>query len=45
MNAVGYSKETVTTQANDMRRLGAAYSNFDQLPEGQSLEPITASLA
>jgi len=45
MEAEGYSKATVNTQANDIRRLDTAYGNLEDLPEGLSLESIRSSLA
>ena len=45
MGAESYSTATINTQMTDVRRLDKAYGNLDDLPEGQTLASIRASLA
>jgi hypothetical protein len=44
LEAKDYSTATVSTQLNAARRLDAAYGTLDDLPNGQSLDSIRASL-
>jgi hypothetical protein len=45
MEAEGYSKTTVSTQMTDVRRIEKEYGDLDNLPGGQTLKSIRASLA
>ncbi|MBP2238688.1 hypothetical protein J2Z31_005229 [Sinorhizobium kostiense] len=45
LEAEGYSTATINTQMADVRRLDRAYGNLNDLPDGQTLASIRASLA
>lgn len=44
MEAEGYSTNTINTQMTDVRRLDKAYGNLDDLPAGETVASIKASL-
>lgn len=45
LEAEGYSQVTINTQMTDVRRLDRSYGNLDDLPDGQTVASIRASLA